>query len=100
MLYATTILNRCAVQRVEADTGRIIATFKRTVVPPCPSALFVLTLLEEGFTAANAAAAVTSESSVSAAGTALPDLIKYPIGCTRDATVIKVYCTYLHVHSA
>jgi hypothetical protein len=85
------------VQRLEVDTGRIVATFKRTVVPPCPSALFITTLLEEGVTAANATAAISSsdsESSVGAAARALPDFTKYPIGCTRDATVIKVYCTY------
>jgi hypothetical protein len=105
LLWHTTVThqNRCAVQRIEVDTGRIVATFKRTVVPPCPSALFITTLLEEGVTAANATAAISSsddsESSVSAAARALPDFTKYPIGCTRDATVIKVYTKpFKHIH--
>ena len=32
----------------------------------------------------------SSDSSSIASTRPLPDLIKYPVGCTRDATVIKV----------
>jgi len=78
------------------------ASLKRTVVPVCPSALFLQTLLAEGVAAATAAAKLdsigqkegnssNSEQAVAAAGRPLPDLTTFPVGCTRDAAVVKVY---------
>ena len=87
---------RCTVQRVEAESSRLTATFKRTIVPACTSGLFVQTLLLEGVAAAQAASdlddegADSEQKAVAAAGRPLPDFTQFPVGCTRDATVVKV----------
>ncbi|CAM9504306.1 unnamed protein product, partial [Ectocarpus fasciculatus] len=85
---------RCVVQRVDEDTGRVVATLSRTTVPASP-ALYLRSLLSETFASAAAAAATTSgnpsgnEGAEAAARAARP-WGRLEFGSTTNAVVVAL----------
>lgn len=75
---------RCTIQRLDPATGRAVATFKRTIVPPSPGGLFLRTALEENVTAEKSSAEQEEHTRP------VPNFEKYPVGCVRSAKVSKV----------
>ncbi|CAM9184323.1 unnamed protein product, partial [Phaeothamnion confervicola] len=86
---------RAVVQRVDAEAGRVVLTFKSSLVPSC-GALFLSTLLAEEAAAAKEAATATTavaagkDASPADLARRMPDWQRYPIGTTTNATVTAV----------